>query len=178
MFFKDISQWSQKKLKKYDFLFNALYFMITYLGPLITVMVMFWSINELIKTTTKITFMFIVIAAVIMFSATKFLQKKILKMRIFNIDGTYNRPKQNFKHIIEMISNLVFPIVFLFITVVFITGLKELLEFYMKMICISMIFFIVGHIIDGLFLAYIEDEVSIRDEVAKDNAKALRSSIT
>ena len=167
--FKNIGTWSQKKLKGIDWCFNILYFLLTFIAPLITVIVMFTRIGG-ISEKVKISIPFIIVSLALLLAMLRFFKKAISRINILNIDGTYNNGARTTKHILELISKLILPLVVVIISVIFATGLQEWLNFYNLMIIICMSFFIGGLFIDYLILSFLDDEKSLRLKVAESNA--------
>lgn len=174
--FKNISTWEQKKLNGINFVLNLLYFVLTFISPLAIVIVNFYKIGDL-EETKKAPMMFIIIAVAIIFAMMRFFKKAIAKISILNIDGSYNIGAQWFKHILETISKLIIPIVILVISVVFSTALHEYIDFYLNMVIWCLAFFIAGSVLDNLIIAFLDDEIALREKVKEQNAISRRASL-
>ena len=173
--FKSIETWPQKKLKWIYRGTFTLYTLLSFIAPIIVVLVMASKVSE---TKYKIPVLCIVIMVIILISLAKLFTKSVDKIKIFNIDGTYNRTAQNLKHILQFVSHSIIPISLLIATILFNTIFSEWIHFYSTLIIWCLSFYIAGDIIDKLFLSELDEELSIRDEVAKDNAKSRRTSLS
>ena len=168
----NMMNYSQKKLRLLNILFNILYFLLVFVAPLITVIVSFYDIGAV--STKKVSMISIFIAVCIIFASTKFLRKQIDKISIYKLDGTYNNGMRTFKHLAQMASHLIVPITVLAISVVFCTVFEEYLDFYVKMIITCVSFYLAGLLVDGFAIKFLDDELSIREKVKESNAVGLR----
>ena len=116
--------------------------------------------------------------ALIIIALAKMFSKTIEKIKILNIDGTYNKSAQNLKHILSFIAHGIIPITLLITTVLFTTIFKTWIDFYSLLIIWCLAFYIAGSLVEKIFLAELEEELDIRNDVAKDNAKARRASLS
>lgn len=172
---KNLADWSQKKLKTVNVCMNVLYFALTFLAPIIVVVVEFCKLSA--SASTKVSMIFIIFAVCIVLICARLLKKQVEKIKILNIDGTYNNKARTFKHIMLSIYKLVLPVAILIVSVVFSTFLKEQIDFYVTLIIIIVSFYIAGGLVDSLILAFLDEELEIRDRVAEQNAISLRSGI-
>ena len=172
MFFKDIETWDESKLNKTLILWNVIYAVFAFLAPLITVIVAFACNGNIAKKKLPLILVFIGLAIII--AAVKFLSKKIDSISVINLAGDYKKKTQTFKHTLQFISKSIVPIFIVIASILFLSPFKEMIDFYVKVILISCLFFIVSKIVDYFALAYLEDEVEIRKHRAMDNAAAKR----
>lgn len=175
--FKGIETWSQKKLKGFNILFNVIYFLLTFIAPLTVVIVSFYSIGKINNVVKKTSILFIIISACIVLAIARFFNKQIDKIKILNVDGTYNRGMQITKHLLELVGRIIVPTVVLVLSIIFATALKDFVDFYNKMIIASVSFLLAGIAVDKLFISFIDDELEIRDKVADQNAINIRSGL-
>ena len=175
--FKGIETWSQKKLKEINILFNVIYFLLTFIAPLVVVIIAFYSIGKINNEVKKTSILFIIISVCIVLAIARFFNKQISKMKILNLDGTYNRGMQITKHILELVGKIIAPTVVLVLSIIFATALKDFVDFYNKMIIASVSFLLSGLVIDRLFISFIDDEMEIREKVAEENAVKIRAGL-
>ena len=169
MIIKNIDSMPQKKLKKLNLLFNILYFAFAFIAPIITIIVMTYITGD-IKEGWKFPIVFLIIIISIILFAIRALKNKVKGIKILNIDGSYNDKMRTFKHIMLFISSALFPIVIILVTGAFSIFLKEAIEFYLRIIIITLSFNLIGIGIDKLVLSEIEEEIDIRDKLAVSNA--------
>lgn len=174
--FKNISTWSQKKLKWIHAGFMALYSGLSFVAPVITVLVMAYSTSE-IQEKYKLPVICILVCVIIIIAAAKFFSKNVDGIKIMNLDGTYNRAAQLTKHILQLVSHGIIPIVLLIATLLFRSIFHAWIDFYSTMIIWSLSFFLAGFVVDKLFLSELNEEYEIRDDVAKSNAVEMRKGL-
>lgn len=176
MFFKNIDSWSQKNLKLVNVLFNVLYFLLTFIAPITTVIWMFYQ-NGSIKEQYKFPIAAIIICAAVLIAAIRFLKNTVSKIKILNIDGSYNHGAQILKHILEFVCKALVPVILLIVSCLFATTFKQWIDFYNQLIIVCLSFFIAGMFVDAAFLSFLDDELEIRDKVAEQNAISKRISL-
>ena len=172
----NIENWSQIKLKIANISANIISFLLMFIVPVVIVIINFNSINSGLKKTS-FPFVLLVICGAIILAGGKFLSKKINAMGILNLDGTYNKGKQFTKHIIQLLTKAIVPVTILIISLVFTTVLKDKIDFYVSMIIEVVIFYIIGLVIDRGFIAFLDDEIKIREKVAEANAVSRRQNL-
>jgi len=163
--FKNIDQWSQSKLKSTSNICNILYFAITYFAPVLTVFIMFWS-NSSVQQY-RITFTMILILAVILAVSSKLITKRIDKISVLNIDGTYNKGLQLFKHVCQAISKAILPIAVLIVAIAAKTIFVDKIVFFCNLLIWVAVFYLIGALFDKMIISELDEEVELRLEVAK-----------
>lgn len=155
MFFKDIENWSKKKLFWLSFAFNALYIAFMLIIPIIVICVQYElgsTTVEKDKVFTGWSLMLLLIFTVIgLFALTKVLRKLP--------DETL--PQRQFKYTLELVKGLIPPIAAIFILFQFKSNFD--LAFDTTLICIMSI--IGGVAIDNLFVKFIDKERKFAIEV-------------
>lgn len=172
--FKNIDKWSERKLKNWNRITNILYFILTVLAPIVTVISRFGTLSQ---TSHRVSILFIILMVSIIFVSLKLLREQIKKIKILNLDGSYKNNLRTFKHVMEFIYSAILPTTVLIVSVVFATVLKNAIDFYVNMIIICMSFYIAGVILDNLVIAFLNDENELREKVAEQNAIERRKSI-
>lgn len=171
----DLENMPQKKLKKISKISNIIYGVLAFLAPIITVTACFYS-NGDIDQRWRIPFMMIIICVAIVITALKFMKDRIEKIKILNIDGTYNKKAQTFKHVMLAICKAAIPLVLLIVTVLFTSALKDMIDFYAKIVIICLSFFIASILLENLWIKKIDEELEIREKIAEKNAVERRVS--
>lgn len=165
----DIENMPQKKLKKLSAVSNIFYALLAFVAPVITVIACFYSNGE-IDQRWRIPFMMIIICVVIIIFALKFMKDRIEKIKILNLDGTYNTKAQTTKHILLAVCKAAIPTVLLIVTILFTSALKDMIDFYAKIVIICLSFFIASILFENLWIKKIDEELEIRDKMADKNA--------
>ena len=167
--FKDLANWSNKKLRASYFLATLSVILLSYLAPMATILAMCWSGTGGGKWKLPITA--ITIFCFFVFSLTHFLKKNIERMSI------YDTKSQTAKHILEAVSKLIVPLTIIVLSALFATWLKEQIDFYNQMIMICVGFYCSGVLVDRLWLGFLQDEKSIREKAKEANAVDARRQI-
>ena len=167
--FKDLANWSNKKLRASYFLATLSVILLSYLAPMATILAMCWSGTGGGKWKLPITA--ITIFCFFVFSLTHFLKKNIERMSIYDIKS------QTAKHILEAVSKLIVPLTIIVLSALFATWLKEQIDFYNQMIMVCVGFYCSGVLVDRLWLGFLQDEKSIREKAKEANAVDARRQI-
>ena len=167
--FKDLANWSNKKLRASYFLATLSVILLSYLAPMATILAMCWSGTGGGKWKLPITA--ITIFSFFVFSLTHFLKKNIERMSI------YDTKSQTAKHVLETVSKLIVPLTIIVLSALFATWLKEEIDFYNQMIMICVGFYCSGVLVDRLWLGFLQDEKSIREKAKEVNAVDARRQI-
>ena len=167
--FKDLANWSNKKLRASYFLATLSVILLSYLAPMATILAMCWSGTGGGKWKLPITA--ITIFCFFVFSLTHFLKKNIERMSI------YDTKSQTAKHVLETVSKLIVPLTIIVLSALFATWLKEQIDFYNQMIMICVGFYCSGVLVDRLWLGFLQDEKSIREKAKEANAVDARRQI-
>ena len=167
--FKDLANWSNKKLRASYFLATLSVILLSYLAPMATILAMCWSGTGGGKWKLPITA--ITIFSFFVFSLTHFLKKNIERMSI------YDTKSQTAKHVLETVSKLIVPLTIIVLSALFATWLKEQIDFYNQMIMICVGFYCSGVLVDRLWLGFLQDEKSIREKAKEVNAVDARRQI-
>lgn len=160
-----LKECSKKKLFFLTLGSYVAYFALTILGPVLTVCLkydLFNSATTKIKINGFALLILIIIAVVSIF----ILKRAIAKIRDVSKGATY------FKYILETITNLVFPVLMLFV-IYLMNKNFALASSTMIIVCI---FYIAGEIINGLVINFIDRENRIREDSLYDKEKAARTS--
>jgi len=172
---KDIDKMPQKKLKKLHISMLAVHTLIAFIAPIITILCMTFTSGQ-VQEKWKLPILTVIIVVAIVAGAAKVFKKKVERIKILNIDGTYNQKMRSFKHTLLFISHAFLPIVGIIVTAIFATFLKDCIDFYSRMILIVLGFSVGGILIDKIILAEIEEELDIRDQLAQANAVERRKN--
>ena len=150
MFFKNIDTWEQKTLRIAYILFTIAYYIFTLLIPVIIIGCRY----EIFKKVSnyRLTGWGIILIVVVVFVAIRTLNKALNKLP----ETTLN--EQRLKYSLLGVKALVIPI---FIVIVM-GMLKNDFTLAYKTILLCVIFFIVGILIDYLFIKYLEREIELR----------------
>ena len=167
--FKDLANWSNKKLRASYFLATLSVILLSYLAPMATILAMCWSGTGGGKWKLPITA--ITVFCFFVFSLTHFLKKNIERMSI------YDTKSQTAKHILEAVSKLIVPLTIIVLSALFATWLKEQIDFYNQMIMVCVGFYCSGVLVDRLWLGFLQDEKSIREKAKEANAVDARRQI-
>lgn len=167
--FKDLANWSNKKLRASYFLATLSVILLSYLAPMATILAMCWSGTGGGKWKLPITA--ITIFCFFVFSLTHFLKKNIERMSI------YDTKSQTAKHVLEAVSKLIVPLTIIVLSALFATWLKEQIDFYNQMIMVCVGFYCSGVLVDRLWLGFLQDEKSIREKAKEANAVDARRQI-
>ena len=167
--FRNLANWSNKKLRASYFLATLSVILLSYLAPMATILAMCWSGTGGGKWKLPITA--ITIFCFFVFSLTHFLKKNIERMSIYDIKS------QTAKHILEAVSKLIVPLTIIVLSALFATWLKEQIDFYNQMIMVCVGFYCSGVLVDRLWLGFLQDEKSIREKAKEVNAVDARRQI-
>lgn len=150
MFFKNIDTWEQKTLRIAYILFTIAYYIFTLLIPVIIIGCRY----EIFKKVSnyRLTGWGIILIIVVVFVAIRTLNKALNKLP----ETTIN--EQRLKYTLLGVKALVIPI---FIVIVM-GMLKNDFTLAYKTILLCVIFFIIGIVIDYLFIKYLEREIELR----------------
>lgn len=150
MFFKNIDSWSQKQLRIFYILFNILYYIFTLVIPIIIIGCRY----EIFKKVSgyKITGWGLILISAVVFVAIRTLNKALNKLP----DTTLN--EQRLKYTLLGLKALIIP----FFIVIVMGLLKNDFTLAYNTIWLCVIFFIVGIVVDYLFIKYLEREIDIR----------------
>ncbi len=150
MFFKNIDTWEQKTLRIAYILFTIAYYIFTLLIPVIIIGCRY----EIFKKVSnyRLTGWGIILIVVVVFVAIRTLNKALNKLP----ETTLN--EQRLKYSLLGVKALIVPI---FIVIVM-GMLKNDFTLAYKTILLCVIFFIIGIVIDYLFIKYLEREIELR----------------
>ena len=174
--FKDIDKWSQKKLKSSLLGWNLLYFAITFLAPII-ICIVYGLNNDLLGNVWKISFSILIPLVVIIFALLHYFKKSVQKIKILNIDGSYNNKNKFLKHFLLSLSGLILPATFICLTLGVINFLRDGLIQYLFMIVYIVICVAVGNLIQNAIIVNFDEEMILRDKVAEQNAITMRTGL-
>ena len=150
MFFKDIENWEQKKLRTAYILFNVAYYVFTLLIPIIIIGCRY----EIFKKVSnyRVTGWGLILIVAVVFVAVRALNKALNRLP----ETTLN--EQRVKYTLLGVKALIPPIF-----IVIVMGLlKNDFTLAYNTIWLCMIFFICGIITDYLFIKYLEREIDLR----------------
>ena len=150
MFFKNIDTWEQKTLRIAYILFTIAYYIFTLLIPVIIIGCRYEIFKKV--SSYRLTGWGIILIVVVVFVAIRTLNKALNKLP----ETTLN--EQRLKYSLLGVKALVIPI---FIVIVM-GMLKNDFTLAYKTILLCVIFFIVGILIDYLFIKYLEREIELR----------------
>lgn len=171
--FNKIQNLSQKKLKLYHILTIIVYGLLAFVGPVVGSIILTANSGK-IEEKWKAPILVVVIIVIILLSALFFLKKHIKKIKVKNIDGTYNTGMFWTKLIMSFICAAIVPLVLLFASFAIKNWLMAQINFYMDLLILNLSFVVVSKIVNEIFLQALETELEIRDEVANQNAVQLR----
>ena len=170
--FSDLAAWTNRKLRWWLWVTNIAVVLLSYIAPLITILVMCWSGKDGGEGGEwKIPITALVVFCAFVFALTHFLKGTIGKMSI------YDNKSQTAKHILECVSRLIVPVTIIAISSIFATWLKSEIDFYNMMIIICLSFYCGGALIERLVLGFLDDEKSIREKAKEANAVSARQDI-
>lgn len=167
--FTDLATWTNKKLKRWRIFSNILVVSLSYVAPLITILIMCWATDR--GGSYKIPITALIIGMFFIFGAVHFLKRSIKKISIFD------NKSQTLKHCLELATSAIIPLILLIVSALFATWLKEEIDFYVSMIITVLIFYIAGKCVDKLVLAFLDDETYLRNRARENNAVAARADI-
>lgn len=174
--YKNILGYSLKKLKVINFFLNVLYFTLSFIAPIITVISVTWLSGDN-SQGVKIGLTSIVVCVIIIFAACKVFMKHISKMMITNPDGSYNRRAQITKHVLLLLGSVILPLAILVACIAIGTFWSEKNAMWNNIIIISVSFYIVGDVVQKMFISEIEEELDFRIKASEDNAVELRKNL-
>ena len=165
----DVENWSQKKLKFTHVMLLALYGVLAFLGPIIGSIIMTSTTGQ-IEQKWRAPIIVVVIAIAALFGAIFFLKKSISKMKVLNLDGSYNNKMLVMKLALSFLCAAAVPIIIL-VGVIMIRGwLMEQINFYVDLVIMITCFIVASKVVNEIFLQHIEIELEIRDKVSEANA--------
>lgn len=154
MFFKDIAEWSKRKVFLMDVLFSAIYIVFMIIIPIIIIAVNYGAGEtvEKSKLLTSWSLVLILIVAVVgIFSLSKLARKLP--------DETYKQ--RTIKYTVELVQSLILPV----LAFVMLHQFKVNFDLAYKVLSWCIVSFICGILIDGLVLKYIDKELSFNKEI-------------
>ena len=154
MFFKDIAEWSKRKVFWMDILFSAIYIIFMIVIPIIIIAVNYGAGEtvEKSKLLTSWSLILILIVAVVGIFAISKLARKLP-------DETFKQ--QTVKYTLELVQRLILPVL----------GFTALHQFKVNfdlaytVLSWCIVSFICGILVDGLVLKYIDKELSFNKEL-------------
>ena len=154
MFFKDIAEWSKRKVFWMDILFSAIYIIFMIVIPIIIISVNYGAGEtvEKSKLLTSWSLVFILIAAVVGIFALSKLARKLP-------DETFKQ--QTIKYTLELVQDLILPV----LGFVALHQFKVNFDLAYTVLSWCIVSFICGILIDGLVLKYIDKELSFNKEI-------------
>ena len=154
MFFKDIAEWSKRKVFWMDILFSAIYIVFMIVIPIIIIAVNYGAGEtvEKSKLLTSWSLVFVLIVAVVGIFALSKLARKLP-------DETFKQ--QTVKYTLELVQSLILPV----LGFVVLHQFKVNFDIAYKVISWCIVSFICGILVDGLILKYIDKELSFNKEL-------------
>jgi len=175
--FKNTSKWSSKKLRWMNILFTFIYFLFSFVAPLLTVIISFDKLSNG-NISHKTPLIVIIICVGIILSLKKEAKRVVnKKISITKMDGSFNQHIRVLKHTIIFILDAIVPTALLVLSIMFSTILKAYIDFYVKLIVICMSFYLIGLVVNSFALAFLDDENEPRELLKKNNAAELRKGI-
>ena len=154
MFFKDIAEWSKRKVFWMDILFSAIYIIFMIVIPIIIIAVNY-GVGETVeksKLLTSWSLVLILIVAVVGIFAISKLARKLP-------DETFKQ--QTVKYTLELVQRLILPV----LGFVALHQFKVNFDLAYTVLSWCIISFICGILVDGLVLKYIDKELSFNKEL-------------
>ena len=154
MFFKDIAEWSKRKVFWMDILFSAIYIIFMIVIPIIIIAVNYGTGEtvEKSKLLTSWSLILILIVAVVGIFAISKLARKLP-------DETFKQ--QTVKYTLELVQSLILPVLGL----VALHQFKVNFDLAYTVLSWCIVSFICGILVDGLVLKYIDKELSFNKEL-------------
>ena len=154
MFFKDIAEWSKRKVFWMDILFSAIYIVFMIVIPIIIIAVNYGAGEtvEKSKLLTSWSLILILIVAVVGIFALSKLARKLP-------DETFKQ--QTVKYTLELVQRLILPV----LGFVALHQFKVNFDIAYRVISWCIVSFICGILVDGLILKYIDKELSFNKEL-------------
>ena len=154
MFFKDIAEWSKRKVFWMDILFSAIYIIFMIVIPIIIIAVNYGAGEtvEKSKLLTSWSLILILIVAVVGIFAISKLARKLP-------DETFKQ--QTVKYTLELVQRLILPVLGL----VALHQFKVNFDLAYTVLSWCIVSFICGILVDGLVLKYIDKELSFNKEL-------------
>lgn len=154
MFFKDIAEWSKRKVFWMDILFSAIYIIFMIVIPIIIIAVNYGAGEtvEKSKLLTSWSLILILIVAVVGIFALSKLARKLP-------DETFKQ--QTVKYTLELVQSLILPVLGL----VALHQFKVNFDLAYTVLSWCIVSFICGILVDGLVLKYIDKELSFNKEL-------------
>ena len=154
MFFKDIAEWSKRKVFWMDILFSAIYIVFMIIIPIIIISVNYGAGEtvEKSKLLTSWSLVLILIVAVVGIFAISKLARKLP-------DETFKQ--QTVKYTLELVQRLILPV----LGFVALHQFKVNFDLAYTVLSWCIISFICGILVDGLVLKYIDKELSFNKEL-------------
>ena len=154
MFFKDIAEWSKRKVFWMDILFSAIYIIFMIVIPIIIIAVNYGA-GETVEKSKRLTswsLILILIVAVVGIFAISKLARKLP-------DETFKQ--QTVKYTLELVQSLILPVLGL----VALHQFKVNFDLAYTVLSWCIVSFICGILVDGLVLKYIDKELSFNKEL-------------
>ena len=154
MFFKDIAEWSKRKVFWMDILFSAIYIIFMIVIPIIIIAVNYGAGETVDKSKllTSWSLIHILIVAVVGIFAISKLARKLP-------DETFKQ--QTVKYTLELVQRLILPV----LGFVALHQFKVNFDLAYTVLSWCIISFICGILVDGLVLKYIDKELSFNKEL-------------
>ena len=154
MFFKDIAEWSKRKVFWMDILFSAIYIIFMIVIPIIIIAVNYGAGETVDKSKllTSWSLIHILIVAVVGIFAISKLARKLP-------DETFKQ--QTVKYTLELVQRLILPV----LGFVALHQFKVNFDLAYTVLSWCIVSFICGILVDGLVLKYIDKELSFNKEL-------------
>lgn len=140
------------------------YFMITILGPILTICIKFDLFNAAKQSRLKISGWALILLMIATVVSLFILRRVLNKMKDTRPANAY------FKYTLKTISNCILPVIGFFVIYL----LKEDYETTLSTARLLCVFYLTGGILDGAFISFIDRENNIRDGALFDKEKDSR----
>lgn len=151
MFFKDIENWSQSKLRGFWILFNIIYLTLMLVVPIIIVATKYNLQKENSTKLTMVGFILIIFISVFVFRYGKRLLSKLPQAK---------KNQQIFKFSLVLVVNLMIPVMGLIV----VSLIKQNVALACSTISYCLYSIIAGIVLDHLTIKYLEAEFDLRSK--------------
>lgn len=165
----DVENWTQKKLKLMHIVFLCVYGLLAFVGPIVGAIIMTSSTGQ-IEQKWKAPVIVVVIIIAVLLSAIFFLKKSVAKIKVLNLDGSYNQKMLVTKLVLSFLCAAAIPIGILCGVSAVRVWLIDKVNFYMDLTILVVSFSVASKFVNEIFLQHIEIELDIRDKVSEANA--------
>lgn len=155
---------TKKKMLLVTVIAYTTYFLFTILAPIITICVKFDLFNAAKESRIKLSGWAVVLIIVAVVVSLFLIKRAVNKMSDIRPANAY------FKYTLQTVSNLILPIAVLLVAYLF----KKDMELAGSTLTLMAIFYMVGGLIDGLVISFIDRENKIRDGALLDKEKDAR----